>query len=285
MKAKREIWTYHNKSGVWAGKYQNSHNMPHWHTDCELLYVERGPIEIFCGNEKFILREGQACFVGPEAIHYMHAQNSNSVIAVMIFGYGIIEGITDDKVLMHPYILHDYAIDEVYAVVKRELSDKLPHFEQIVCDKIRDLFIEIMRKEPTTQRKKENSTALTLRKLLDKINEDYAEISFEDAYKFMSLEPAYFSRYFRRYTGMSFSQYLNFTKIDNAVLQLKTGNASVTDIAVSCGFDSIRTFNRNFKELTGFTPTELPNDYSMTEYFVHSNQTFNPTDKQTTLVD
>lgn len=285
VKAKREIWNYHNKSGVWAGKYRNSHNMPHWHTDCELLYIERGAIDIFCGNEAMTLTVGQACFVEPETIHYMHAQTPDTVIAVLIFSYGIIEGVTDDNVLEHPYIRRNYGIGEVYNVVKRELTDKQAHFEQMICDKIRDLFIVVMRNEATVQRKKENSTALMLRKLLDKINDDYAEITFEDACKFMALEPAYFSRYFRRYTGMSFSQYLTFTKVDNAVQQLKSGETSVTDVAVACGFDSIRTFNRNFKELTGYTPTELPHDYSMAEYFVHSDQTFNPTDKQTALIE
>ena len=124
-----------------------------------------------------------------------------------------------------------------------------------------------------------------MRKLLDKINDEYADITFDEACRFMALEPAYFSRYFRRNTGMSFSRYLTFTKVDNAVRLLQKGELSVTEIALFCGFDSIRTFNRNFKELTGYTPTDLPKDFDMTEYFVHSDDTFDPTGKETALIE
>ncbi len=285
MKAKREILNYNNKSGVWAGKYRNSHNLPHWHTECELLYVQEGTIDIFCGNQQDTYTAGQACFVPPETIHYMHAQTPDTVLAVIMFNYGIVESILGDSTLTDPKITRDYGIADVYAEVKRELTATLPYFEQKVCDKLRDLFIDIVRAEPVSPRKKENSTALQLRRLLDKIDNDYALITFDEACRFMTLEQAYFSRYFRRYVGMSFSKYLNYVKVDNAVRQLKQGTLSVTDVSVNCGFDSIRTFNRNFKEMTGYAPTELPADFVMAEYFVHSAENFNPTSTETSLIE
>ncbi len=285
MKAKREIWNYHNKSGVWAGKYRNSHNLPHWHTDCELLYVNSGTIDIFCGDVAMTLKQGQACFVEPETIHYMHARSTDTVLSVIIFSYGIIEGVMGGKVLSSPRIDRDHGIGSVYNLVKAELVGRQICFEQMVCDAIRDLFIRIIRSEPTSDRKKETSTSGQLRKLLDKINDEYADITFDEACRFMALEPAYFSRYFRRNTGMSFSRYLTFTKVDNAVRLLQKGELSVTEIALFCGFDSIRTFNRNFKELTGYTPTDLPKNFDMTEYFVHSDDTFDPTGKETALIE
>ena len=285
MKAKREVRNYHNKSGVWVGKYKNSHNLPHWHTESELVFVESGSLDIFCADTALTLTSGQACYIPPETIHYMHAQTPETLVIVMMFSYSIIENILKDSTLKEQKITREYGIAEVYAVLKRELTEELPFFEQKVCDKLRDLFIDIVRSEPTTPRKKENSTALRLRKLLDKIDNEYADITFEEACDFMALEQAYFSRYFRRFTGMSFSKYLNYVKIDNAVKQLQSGNMSVTDIALGCGFDSIRTFNRNFKEMTGYAPTDLPHDFVMTEYFVHSNENFNPTSTETSLIE
>ena len=48
MLAKREIWKYPEEAHVWVGKYRNSHNLLHWHYDCEFVYVERGSIDVFC---------------------------------------------------------------------------------------------------------------------------------------------------------------------------------------------------------------------------------------------
>ena len=285
MKAKREVRNYHNKSGVWVGKYKNSHNLPHWHTESELVYVESGDINVFCADSSLSLTTGQACYIPPETIHYMHAQTPETVLVVMMFNYAIIENVLKGNTLTEQKITRDYGIADVYGTIKRELTDKLPFFEQKICDKLQDLFIDIVRSEQTSPRKKDNSTALQLRRLLDKIDKEYTDITFEEACDFMALEQAYFSRYFRRFTGMSFSKYLNYVKIDNAVKQLQIGNLSVTDIALSCGFDSIRTFNRNFKEMTGYAPTELPPDFVMTEYFVHSDENFNPTSTETSLIE
>lgn len=59
MKAKREQWQYSPNAKVWAGKYRNSHNMPHWHYDCELLFVENGSLDIFCNQKGYRVSKGR----------------------------------------------------------------------------------------------------------------------------------------------------------------------------------------------------------------------------------
>lgn len=73
MLAKQETRRYAGGARVWAGKYQNSHNVLHWHYACELLYVERGDIEVFCGEESYLLHEGQAFFIDSGEVH-IHAR-------------------------------------------------------------------------------------------------------------------------------------------------------------------------------------------------------------------
>ena len=84
----------------------------------------------------------------------------------------------------------------------------------------------------------------------------------------MIMNPAYFSRLFHKLTGITFSQYLNYVKVKNAVNLLKTEiNSSVTEISARCGFATIRNFNRIFKEYTGYTPSNLPKNYVMKDSF------------------
>ncbi|MBQ7717835.1 MAG: AraC family transcriptional regulator, partial [Clostridia bacterium] len=62
----------------------------------------------------------------------------------------------------------------------------------------------------------------------------------------------------KRLMGMSFTEYLNRFRINRAVYLLSTENKiPVSDVAHLCGFDSLCSFNRNFKRITGTTPREM----------------------------
>ncbi len=69
MIAKREIWNYSDKGKVWAGKYKNSHNLPHWHYDYELIQVEEGCINVFCDKKKYTLQKDEALLIDSGAVH------------------------------------------------------------------------------------------------------------------------------------------------------------------------------------------------------------------------
>lgn len=70
---------------------------------------------------------------------------------------------------------------------------------------------------------------------------------------------------------MTFSQYLNRVKVEEAVRLLRENKGlPVTEIAFRCGFNTIRNFNRIFKEVTGCTPRSLPKTYVPDEKFIYS---------------
>ncbi|MEE3481707.1 MAG: AraC family transcriptional regulator [Lachnospiraceae bacterium] len=69
---------------------------------------------------------------------------------------------------------------------------------------------------------------------------------------------SHFLRLFRQYTNMPFKKYVNSCRITSARYMLASNvRASVTDICLQCGFPSISTFNRLFKESVGHSPTEF----------------------------
>ena len=55
---------------------------------------------------------------------------------------------------------------------------------------------------------------------------------------------------------MSYTAYVRQVKINRACYLLKNTGVSVTDIVNQCGYVSVATFNHNFKELIGCSPTE-----------------------------
>ena len=79
-------------------------------------------------------------------------------------------------------------------------------------------------------------------------------------------------------SGMTSSEYLNIVRVSEAVKMLSKGNMSAGETAVAAGFGTIRSFNRVFKQYTGCTPRDLPDDF----VFIGENQgsssdSFDPT--------
>lgn len=60
-----------------------------------------------------------------------------------------------------------------------------------------------------------------------------------------------------RQVGMNFSDYLDRVRINNACKMLLETNQSITDIAYSVGYGTIKTFNRKFINRTLKTPSEF----------------------------
>jgi len=65
---------------------------------------------------------------------------------------------------------------------------------------------------------------------------------------------AHFARVFKRYTGMSVTDFVNIKRIMKAKDLLRETDAGVGEVAERCGFDSLPHFHRVFKALTGMTP-------------------------------
>ncbi len=71
-----------------------------------------------------------------------------------------------------------------------------------------------------------------------------------------SYHHVYLSKFFTRRTGISFSDYVKRHRINEACYALQNTDKTVLQVALDCGFESLRSFNRNFKSIVGRTPSE-----------------------------
>ena len=71
--------------------------------------------------------------------------------------------------------------------------------------------------------------------------------------------PAYFSRCFRSYTGMSFTEYLKKVRIDRAAQLLANTGLQVQDVCYEVGYADKTKFFRHFRDIVGKTPLAYRN--------------------------
>lgn len=82
-------------------------------------------------------------------------------------------------------------------------------------------------------------------------------ISLQKLAKNVNTTPNYLSQTLNEKLDMSFFDYVNKHRIEDAIEQLKTSKASVLDIAMEAGFNSKSSFYVAFKKVTGMTPSEF----------------------------
>lgn len=83
----------------------------------------------------------------------------------------------------------------------------------------------------------------------------HEEISLETAAAIATLEPKYFSAYFREKTGRCFTEWLTSVRVRRAMRLMTEKNITITRAALSVGYQNLRTFERAFDRCTGMTPS------------------------------
>jgi AraC-like DNA-binding protein len=90
------------------------------------------------------------------------------------------------------------------------------------------------------------------------IKEHYAEpLTITAVAAVVSLSPVYFGTLFKRETDVTFRDYLNTIRINQAEHMLRTGKWNVTEVAGYCGFADVFYFSRLFKKHKGIPPSVL----------------------------
>jgi len=284
MLAKYEHRTYQGEEKVWTGIYKNLINWPHRHEDCEIIFIIDGTAEVFIDGKTYNLHQGDSAFVSSKQCHYIKSQDSK--IAIVIYSEQISKKITDKYLLSNP-IFTDLNTFDFFNEITLEKKNKNLFYENQIYNFTSNFVIKLFRthiflEKNEIQRNIENRFF----DLLEYIDLNYSTITFKEAALYLGFSEPYFSKYFKEISGFSFSKYLNLIKIEKAVEMLKYNKEfSITTVSTICGFDTIRSFNRNFKEILGITPREVTSQYEFKVInSVNNKELFDPTSTTSELL-
>lgn len=232
----------------------NLHFVPHMHFQIEIIYVIEGELSVRINEKNMTLSKGAIAFIAPNQIHAFDTPLSSQCI-ITIFNPALMpeidtlfkKNIPDIPFLVSPSNSSSlaYYFDKMSNPLARENILLLKGYLYIILS----LILEHLTLVPIKE-----SYSPHLSTVLQYIYAHYDEpLSLADAAAAIGISKFALSRLFNRHIGYSFSNYINFLRIDKAKKLLLT-NLKVIDIAYSCGFENLRHFHRVFYDYCKVTP-------------------------------
>ena len=257
---------YRYDENIWVGKYRNLHNLPHWHEDHELIYINSGTAEIYIDQVCYYAEAGDCFFCRGGNVHRING-SADSIISTLLFSTTCANSVITKYTLCSPKLSQVYPIEEYYNKIFSELTQEQEFFQIKVDVYITNLMVEIFRKEEIRFYESHGQDYEKYKKLQKILDERMEFITFDEAADLMGFSKVYFSRYFKNMFGMTFSRYMQIIRVEQAILLLAENKMTMAEISAKCGFNSIRTFNRVFRELTGVTPKSIAKDTRPNTYY------------------
>ncbi len=151
----------------------------------------------------------------------------------------------------------DDGIVEKFEKIKTELlkNNFVGHIQSVAYSY--ELLSYLLEKNQQNLMPIENEATHYVNQAIEIIHNSYNDdLSITRIAKSIGLCRNYFSVIFKRVTGVSPVEYLLSYRISMAKIMLRE-NASVTETAMNCGFNSINNFSTQFKRVEGVSPYEF----------------------------
>lgn len=102
-----------------------------------------------------------------------------------------------------------------------------------------------------------------IERVIEYMHQNYGQkLSVKKLARTVNMSESHFTRTFKKETGMAPVEYLIRVRLDKAKKLLRAGTMNITEISLSCGFNSISHFSSCFTKHLGITPSEYQNSYS-----------------------
>lgn len=248
---------------LFEGKDGNYYRDRHWHRSVEIFAVCEGELSFHIDDRLWLLQPGEFMIVNSNEIHAVDSPLPNRTVVLQIPVKLFEDYFTGEQFI---WFTHEPGTrDERFMELVKELYRI---YEEKPCGydmKMRSIFYNIMyylvkdyRLTETDQESVRRNRSMTrLSSITAYMKENYTgDLSLEEVAKVFGYSPAYLSRMFRKYAGVSFKEHVQSIRLGYAVKDLESGRYSITETAMRNGFSGSKAFARAFRKKYGMLPSE-----------------------------
>ncbi len=223
----------------------------HLHSYAELVYIWQGESRARIDGKEYILSAGDLLLISPNCVHSFEDTTEGKYLCA-IFSCDSVPTFRDElrNRAQAPTIKNGTLPDSakvLLALLSRKGREQNEWFSGVMTA----LLSEVLPLIPNEQRVGGDG----VREILNFCLSHYREpITLADISKELHISTSRLSHIFKEKIGLSFKYYINYLRVREACARLGSTEESISNIALSCGFESIRSFNRNFNFIMGVAP-------------------------------
>lgn len=232
-------------------------NDDHFHNLYEFNYLKKGNSSYLINNEIYNIESGDVIVMPPNTLH--KSINTEQKIREKIFFYlnrEYLSTFLDSRMSLPvtPTIYHAVdtkRIGEIFEELNNEFNNKQQRvYMEILIGELIVLLQRTEKKLSATQ--KADMSTSSISEILVYIKTHYqSDITLKDVASHFYLNSSYISRMFKEQTGFHFCEYITKLRVKEANKLLSLTDKNITDIAFSCGFNSLNNFCKTYKKNNG----------------------------------
>lgn len=240
----------------------------HSHPYYELLYARDAAFSYFIGDEIIFFSSHDVILVDKDTVHKAIDPDSGTQTYFLLQFYG---SCIDDSVKdsLHELFKHKHLalnnneymlIDLLISKMQREFEGHEHNREVMVTFQLNEL-IELLYRISLNVKETEKNDPNIIEQAITYINDNFLStdkellsLQYVSAKFFMS--PSYFSKLFKKTTGLGFKEYILTTKITHAKKLLSSTDYPITKIAFESGFNDSNYFASVFKKIESISPSD-----------------------------
>ena len=234
-------------------RFHSGWQMPaNLHEYSELLYCKKGSGYVTVDGKTILLRSGEMVWIPPNYIHQYDFDSAELICAVFS---------NDFIPLFFKKMKNRFLCVRAVSVAEMsEVIEKFPNLtgeETMLISGYLNLLGDIVIKRSSFEDERVFD-AILCQKVLSYLAENYTEnITLAGLSKKLGYNEKYLSHILHNLVGIHFRHLLNFYRVDHSKrLLAESRDMNISLIAAGSGFNSLNTFNREFKRVTGMTPSE-----------------------------
>lgn len=243
---------------------------PHWHESGELLFCTAGELEVIFANVTYRLKKNDFLFINSNQVHSSRTPLPAEVLAIQ-FPLDYLQQLTEGLYLQRfifnvtPGIDNPLLVDLLTAIKKNFSSEELSE-RLLVKSQILELFSifcgDYLQDTANVQSIKSDRYLEKMRQVNEYILANFRqELSIEEVAAAFNYNPSYFSRFYKQFMGVTFSDYLNSLRLEAAFKDLRDTDLNILDISERNGFATVKTFYNVFRKNFGMSPKQYRSQY------------------------